>query len=148
MILHGGINEKTGSQSILEVGSILVVNTKSFFVSDFGYAPLKNTFLFHRDQHICAYCGSEFAERHLTMDHVMPRCQGGRDKWENLVSACLTCNQRKAGRTPQQAHMELLYVPYKPNRFEWLILSNRSILADQMEFLRERVSKNSRFRLN
>ncbi len=144
MRLRGGINAKTGKQSILEVGSILVVETRHWLVRDFQYAPLERELLFLRDKHLCAYCGDVFKRPELTMDHVHPVCQGGKDAWTNLVTACKHCNQAKAGRTPEQADMELLYVPYQPNRFEWLILKNRRILADQDEFLRARVPKHSR----
>ena len=144
MVLHGGINHTTGQQSILEVGSILVIDTKNHGVRDFRYAPFSRPLLFKRDQHICAYCGQMFRERHLTMDHILPACKGGQDSWENLVTACYTCNQRKGGRTPEQARMELLYLPFRPNRFEYLILSGRNIQADQMEFLKARLGKNSR----
>lgn len=144
MTLHGGINHETGRQSILEVGSILVIDTKSHVVKDFQYAPFERSLLFKRDRCTCAYCGDSFRESILTMDHVLPACQGGADSWENLVTACKDCNQRKAGRTPEQARMELLYVPFRPNRFEYLILSGRNILADQMDFLKSRLGKNSR----
>jgi len=50
----------------------------------------------------------------LTLDHVMPRHRGGRHTWENLVTACKSCNHRKAGRTPQEAKMQLMTVPLQP----------------------------------
>lgn len=143
-VLRGGMNAVTGKQSILEVGSILVVDTKSHLVRDFGYAPLERELLFKRDRCVCAYCGQDFKASLLEMEHVTPECQGGPTSWENLVSSCRGCNQRKSGRTPAQAGMELLYLPYKPSRFEWLILKNRRILADQMDWLIQRVPKNSR----
>jgi hypothetical protein len=62
----------------------------------------------------------------------------------NVVTACRNCNQKKGNRTPEEAHMQLIYAPYVPNRAEFLILANRRILADQMEFLRQHVSANSR----
>ena len=62
----------------------------------------------------------------------------------NVVTACRACNQRKGNRTPEDARMELIYAPYVPNRAEFLILANRRILADQMEFLKQHVSANSR----
>ena len=73
-----------------------------------------------RDHYICGYC-SRSAQ---TVDHVIPRCNGGESVWENVIAACWTCNQRKAGRTPKQAGMKLLWLPkvptvdqaYKPNR--------------------------------
>lgn len=80
------------------------------------------------------YCGQHFSRPHLTRDHVMPVSKGGRDSWENVVTACFQCNSRKANRTPQQAHMPLLAVPYRPSWIEHLILSNRNILSDQMAF--------------
>lgn len=57
----------------------------------------------------------------------------------NVVTACRPCNQRKSGRTPEQARMELVYAPYVPNKAEYLILCNRQILADQMDFLARHV---------
>lgn len=144
LVLRGGINAKTGEQSILEIGSILVVDTKAHLVSDFGYAPLERGLLFQRDRHMCAYCGETFKFADLEMEHVVPECQGGKTTWTNLVTSCHDCNQKKAWRTPSQASMELLYLPYKPSRFEWLIMKNRRILADQMEFLMARIPKHSR----
>lgn len=144
MRLRGGTNAMTGRQSILEIGSIMVVDTKSHLVQDFEYAPFERNILFKRDQFICAYCGQEFKYHQLEVEHVVPQCQGGSSKFSNLVSSCSACNRRKAGRTPEQAGMPLLYLPYQPSRFEWLILKNRNILFDQNEFLRQRLPKHSR----
>ena len=74
----------------------------------------------------------------------MPLSQGGRDLWETVVSACFHCNSRKGGRTPAQASMPLLAVPYRPSWIEHLILSNRNILADQMAFLKSQLPRNAR----
>lgn len=70
--------------------------------------------VFNRDQYTCQYCGRE--TRQLTLDHIIPRYQGGEHLWENLVSACIPCNRRKAGRTPEQAGMKLLRHPSRPRR--------------------------------
>jgi len=67
--------------------------------------------LFYRDGFVCQYCGRETT---LTIDHVIPRFQGGKHTWENVVAACVSCNRRKAGRTPEQANMKLLKIPVKP----------------------------------
>jgi len=147
LTLRGGMNAHTGKQSVMEVGSILVIDTKSFLVQDFGYAPLERELLFNRDMHICAYCGDSYKTRDLEMEHVTPECQEGPTSWENLVTSCHWCNQKKGGRTPEQAGMELLYYPYRPSRFEWLILRNRNILGDQMKFLLESLPKNKPSRL-
>ncbi|MBA7619609.1 hypothetical protein ES703_26948 [subsurface metagenome] len=68
--------------------------------------------IFHRDRYTCQYCGKE--TRQLTLDHVIPRYQGGQHTWENVASACISCNRRKAGRTPEQAGMILLHHPIPP----------------------------------
>ncbi len=68
--------------------------------------------VFNRDRYTCLYCGRR--TRDLTLDHVLPRHRGGGHAWENLASACKTCNHRKAGRTPQEAQMRLLNEPFAP----------------------------------
>ena len=68
--------------------------------------------IFARDGFACVYCGR--TAKDLTLDHVMPRHRGGGHTWENLVTACKTCNHKKAGRTPQEAHMVLTTDPGRP----------------------------------
>jgi 5-methylcytosine-specific restriction endonuclease McrA len=65
--------------------------------------------VFNRDRYTCQYCRRE--TRQLTLDHVIPRYQGGEHTWENVVSACIPCNRHKAGRTPEQARMRLIRCP-------------------------------------
>jgi 5-methylcytosine-specific restriction endonuclease McrA len=65
-----------------------------------------------RDRNRCQYCGS--GEK-LTLDHVLPRSRGGRDSWENLVTACMPCNNRKGNRTPEEANMLLRRKPFRPS---------------------------------
>lgn len=72
--------------------------------------------LFARDQNRCQYCGRRFPTSELSVDHVVPRSQGGRTAWENVVCACVRCNVRKGGRTPEQAHMTLTHTPRRPRR--------------------------------
>jgi 5-methylcytosine-specific restriction endonuclease McrA len=72
--------------------------------------------LFARDRNQCQYCGRHFPTNELSIDHVLPRAQGGGDSWENLVCACIKCNARKGGRTPDQAHMKMMRLPIKPKR--------------------------------
>ena len=73
--------------------------------------------LFQRDNHTCAYCGKVFERKLLTIDHIVPRAQGGKTTWNNTISACTTCNSKKADRTPEQAGMHLRFKPKKPS---WL----------------------------
>ena len=72
--------------------------------------------LYARDNNRCQYCGKHFATKELTLDHVIPRVQGGEHTWDNLVCACVKCNARKGGRTPHQAHMHLIRRPVRPKR--------------------------------
>ncbi|HTL11248.1 MAG TPA: HNH endonuclease [Bdellovibrionota bacterium] len=73
--------------------------------------------VFLRDSFRCQYCGNRAARHQLTLDHVMPVVQGGRKSWENIVTCCKLCNQRKGGRTPDQAGMALIRRPEEP---KWL----------------------------
>ncbi|WP_152054120.1 HNH endonuclease [Tautonia marina] len=72
--------------------------------------------IFKRDHSTCQYCGSRPGSSELTIDHVLPRAQGGVSSWENCVLACVACNSRKANRTPEQAQMKLRKKPFRP---EW-----------------------------
>jgi hypothetical protein len=141
----GGTSRLTGLRSIIVTNSIIAIKGRVLPPKSFSQVPpLNNRELFHRDRHICGYCGSEFSAVRLTRDHIVPVSRGGRDMWMNVVTACRACNQRKSGRTPEQSGMELLYAPYVPNKAEYLILCNRNILADQMDFLARHVSALSR----
>ena len=77
-----------------------------------------------RDQHRCQYCGHGFPKNQLTLDHVTPIVQGGGKTWENIVTACKPCNQRKGGRTPAQAQMSLIRKPKRPT---WLPATSISL---------------------
>jgi hypothetical protein len=141
----GGHNRISGAQSSITASSIIAIKGKAMAMRAFSQVPpLNNRELFHRDRYLCAYCGNIFAGSRLTRDHVNPFSRGGRDTWMNVVTACRSCNERKSDRTPEKAQMELLYLPYVPNRAEYLILTNRRILADQMEFLAQHVPAQSR----
>ncbi len=70
--------------------------------------------IFKRDHFTCQYCGDQPGSEELTLDHVVPRAQGGESRWDNCVLACLPCNKRKADRTPQQAGMKLRKEPVQP----------------------------------
>ena len=147
-IFYGGTNRSTGQRSALSTNSIIAIRGKALSGKALRpIPPLSNRELFHRDRHICAYCAREFSSHRLTRDHVLPASQGGRDTWMNVVTACRHCNQTKSGRTPEQARMELVYAPYVPNKAEYLILCNRNILADQMDFLARHVPSQSRVRV-
>ena len=142
--IHGGICRASGARSIIQLHPIIAARGHARPQALDPTPALSNPALFARDQHLCLYCGREFHRSALTRDHVHPVSKGGRDIWENVVTACFHCNSRKGNRTPQQAGMPLLAVPFRPSWIEHLILSNRNILADQMAFLKAQLPKKTR----
>lgn len=142
---RGGISRLTGVRSAVTVNSIIAVKGRSRHGErDHLVPPLSNRSLFQRDAHMCMYCGRELPEYLLTRDHLLPLSRGGTNSWKNVVTSCKSCNHAKGARTPEEAGMALLAVPYVPNRAEYLVLMNRRILADQMEFLKKRFGRESR----
>ncbi len=139
MEIRGGYNRQ-GIQTVLKLPSIVACDGK-VHIESFN-PPLENKFLFRRDQNMCLYCGGTFATQDLSRDHVMPLSRGGRDGWTNVVTSCRRCNNRKADRNPEESGMELLAVPFVPNHYEFLYLSNHNLLADQMEFLKAKFSSH------
>ena len=145
-LLRGGVNAATKCRSTLVISSIIATHgyhhTGKKLKEDYR-PPLSNRTLFQRDDHICMYCGGRFSHRHLSRDHVRPISRGGRDHWNNVVTACVRCNNYKAGRTPEAAGMELLAVPFTPTHAEYIFLMGRNVLADQMGFLRAHFPRTS-----
>ena len=138
---YGGISRSTGLRSSVSINSIIAVKrSKHCKYIQRSIPPLTNRELFLRDAYLCMYCGHKYNDVLLTRDHVVPISKGGRDRWSNVVTACKSCNTRKGCRTPEAANMPLLAIPYIPNWAEYLALSNRRILSDQMEFLKSQFS--------
>lgn len=138
----GGKSRLTGEISKVEVASMVVLKAKALIRH--RVPSLTNRNLFGRDLHLCAYCGSKHSFYDLTRDHIIPVSRGGANTWMNCVTACKICNTKKAARTPEEFGSLLLYVPYVPDRAEGLIMQNRHILADQMQFLANFLPKHSR----
>ncbi len=142
--LRGGFNVAQGRQSAIVVFPIIALHGASR-VNLFDVVPAFSKLkLFRRDRMTCAYCGQRFQERDLQCEHIHPQSRGGRWTWMNLVTACGGCNGRKADRTPEEARMPLLYLPYVPSRFEAFLLEGRHIRADVHEWLAARLPKGSR----
>ena len=135
--LRGGISRATGGRSVLFLSTIIAARGDLHETDLLNDVPsLTNSNLFRRDSYMCLYCGDYLWECELTRDHVIPVSRGGTDTWENVVTACRECNHYKADKLLDEIGMTLLAVPYAPNRAEGLILQNREILGDQMEFLK------------
>jgi len=146
--LHGGINAKTGRRSLIEVNSIIATHHHHHHNHGYGtdpnyVPPLSNPALFRRDNNLCLYCGTRFHHSDLSRDHIRPISQGGIDVLGNVVTACKRCNNHKAGRTPEQAHMQLLAIPFVPTHAEFIYLQGRRVLSDQMEFLKAHFPRKS-----
>jgi HNH endonuclease len=142
--LRGGFNVARGAQSLLAVHPIIAVRGRprlNLFDVTPGFSKAK---LVKRDRYTCAYCGEQFAERDLQCEHILPVSRGGAWSWTNLVSACGACNGRKGTRTPEEAGMPLLYLPYTPSRFEDFLLVGRNIRADVHDWLAARLPRGSR----
>lgn len=136
--IHGGTCARTGRRSVIDVNSIIatISDTHALSKARRHYVPpLNNHTLFRRDAYLCLYCGKHFGSFDLSRDHITPISQGGQDVWTNVITACKRCNNHKAGRTPEQAGMQLLAVPFTPTHAEYIYLKGKRILADQMEFL-------------
>jgi len=144
-VFHGGVARDTGERSSITVHSIIAIKRSGRApLIQRTVPPLNNHELFRRDGFMCMYCGTQYPESVLTRDHIEPISRGGKDVWSNVVAACRSCNTRKGGRRPEQARMPLLASPFVPNWAEFLALSNRRILADQMEFLRAQFKSRNR----
>ncbi len=89
-----------------------VVRLKAYVHVPYRRILLTRRNVLRRDHHRCQYCG---ARERLTLDHVQPKSRGGPDAWENLVAACVPCNNRKGNRTPDEAGMHLRRPPFRPS---------------------------------
>ena len=138
----GGKSRMTGEISTVKYSSIIAVRGQH--IPKRTTPVLNNNNLFGRDRNICGYCGRTFRSEHLTNDHIVPRSKGGAHHWMNCVTACKRCNNYKDDSLLEECGLELLYAPYIPSREEALILRNRNILTDQMEYLSKMLPDHSR----
>ena len=144
--VFGGYSSVDGTRSRIDVNSIIATygTSKSLSRNREKYVPpLNNRTLFKRDANLCLYCGMRYMTRDLTRDHITPVSRGGLDTWTNVATACRRCNNYKGGRTPEQAAMELIAVPFTPNYAEYIYLKGRRVLTDQMQYLLAHIPRSS-----
>lgn len=93
--------------------------------------------IYGRDDYKCQYCGVKMRMSELTYDHVIPRSLGGKTTWTNIVTACESCNARKGGRTPAQAHMKLRSQPVQPKNLSVMVfeISRETVPAAWRDYL-------------
>lgn len=96
----------------IRVPRVLVLSAYEYLPK--GKVRFSRLNIYARDRDICQYCAEQLPRSELNLDHVMPRSQGGKTTWENVVCSCVECNLRKGGRTPEQAGMKLLTKPVRP----------------------------------
>ena len=137
VILNGGIN-RFGERSRLEIPAIIATDGRDKSAND--TPALCRRVLYERDSYTCQYCSHKHSFSNLSMDHIFPQSRGGETSFTNLITSCKRCNNKKRDRTPEEAGMELLAIPFIPNRQEFLYLTNRRILnTDQMDYLRSSI---------
>ena len=144
--VFGGYSAVDGARSRIDVNSIIATQGTSQGLSrnrELYVPPLNNRTLFKRDANLCLYCGMRYQTRDLTRDHITPVSQGGTDSWTNVATACRRCNNYKGGRTPEQAAMQLIAIPFTPNYAEYIYLKGRRVLADQMQYLLAHIPRSS-----
>jgi hypothetical protein len=140
--LRGGAR-RDGTRSSMDINAIIAVGERGRRHGS-GKQMVSNKILFARDRYICLYCGRRFAAKDLTRDHVTPASRGGRDVYANLATSCRACNARKDDRTPEEARMPLLALPFEPDMASYLLLlaSGRRITGCQQAFLQVFVDRD------
>ncbi len=104
----------------MEIPSPSVIRLRNFVAVPYARrVPLNRRAVFLRDDYTCQYCGA----RAENVDHVVPKTQGGRHEWLNVVAACRRCNSKKGGRTPSQAGLRLRRSPREPDRHAWVAVA-------------------------
>ncbi len=144
--VFGGYSSFDGNRSKIDVNSIIATRgtSKSLSRNRNKYVPpLNNRTLFKRDANLCLYCAMRYPTRDLTRDHITPISKGGGDTWNNVATACRRCNNYKGGRTPEQAAMQLIAVPFTPTYAEYIYLKGRRVLVDQMKYLLAHIPRSS-----
>ena len=112
-------NPPSGDSNCVRTVRLRLRVPKIVLLSQYDRLPMKEVKftrqnLFERDRYTCQYCGKKHGHRELNLDHVIPKDRGGRTTWENIVTSCLRCNNRKANRLPHEASMRLISKPNRP----------------------------------
>ncbi len=114
LLIKEKADQVENSNAMLRFGFPLpsVIRLRNYIQIPYKEIPLTRRNVLHRDNHTCQYCGH--TGESLTLDHVIPRSRGGKETWDNMITACLRCNVKKGNRTPREAEMSLSYPPRRP----------------------------------
>ena len=128
-VIENGRGSLHSVEDIFDIPS--VIRLAYFIVRPRQQRKLTKIEVFSRDKYTCQYCGRSSKE--LTLDHVIPKRRGGEHVWENVVSACIPCNRKKAGHTPVEANMPLLKQPQAPRNKGYYIPYHDLNLHDEWQ---------------
>jgi 5-methylcytosine-specific restriction endonuclease McrA len=142
--LRGGWSVANGRQSTLEISAIIALRGQPKRNLNDIVPSFSKSALIRRDVNRCGYCNQVFKSCDLQVEHIFPQSRGGLTKWENTICACAYCNSKKRDRTPEEAGMELKFLPYSPSRAESFLLTGRHIRADVHDWLAAKLPKGSR----
>ncbi len=117
----------------------LIIRLSYFVLVPARSAPPTRNAVMLRDGHRCGYCGQAASRHHMTIDHVIPRSQGGTHSWSNLITACQRCNQRKGHHRPEQVNMKLQWQPLQPSHVALILLRN-PVAAERYRYYMARVA--------
>ena len=117
-------SEYIGTPSI-EMKIPAVVRYRKLIRPKYRALKFSRTNIYARDNFTCQYCTHKIAQSKLTLDHVIPKSKGGPSSWTNCVACCISCNVKKADRTPKESSMKLLHEPRQPNQTEAFALAIR-----------------------
>ncbi len=111
-------NDRTLRTVSVQYSCPSIIRLSNYVRVTFRRVELSRKNILRRDSGRCQYCGK--TNPPLTIDHIIPKSRGGEDTWENLITACMKCNNRKGNRTPEEASMPLMSTPKKPSHVTFL----------------------------
>ena len=125
-VIKDDVTQMIVSQSL--VPRPRIIRLLKYLYLPYRQLQLTRTHIFKRDHHTCVYCGSTSS---LTLDHIIPRSRGGQNTWENMVTSCFRCNNRKADQTPEEAGLKLRSKPFAPS-FHYLVSLDNDLAFDEI----------------
>ncbi len=131
-LVHG--RDRTIASTTFEMRMPSIIRMLYYIKRPMQKVALTKKNILIRDDHTCQYCGAH-GDRMMTVDHVVPRSKGGASDWENLVCACMRCNNRKNNRTPRDANMELRRKPRQPKYIPWIQIKRNTLPDEWAKFL-------------
>ncbi len=131
-LVHG--RERVISSPTLEMRMPSIIRMLYYIRRPIQRVALTKKNILIRDDHTCQYCGLH-GDKLMTVDHIVPKSKGGPSTWENLVCACMRCNNRKNNRAPGDANMVLVRKPRQPKYIPWIQIKRNTLPGEWCKFL-------------